>query len=241
MMMNNLSFIAGLFFYNYELIIHNVYYLYSYQYLSTTKPEKDKLTNPTLEELTTRKQYAQELLDKRLWDKWKAVKNLSNTPKQVILADLLHIGEIDHYRKTMQKGTFKLAFFPLSWGIALMELGNKKATWIGMIILSSFGVALAFFFNIANNEYLILYNTRLKVISESIYWEFFSLIFLILYIILTRIIVVDFILDRRQTKALNEALHQLIRYYNQQINRIKEKEEDVLETENETKAITKVP
>lgn len=224
LIMNNLTFIVGLFFFNYELIIHNVYYLYSYKYLNSTKPVTDALLNQTVSkgEIITRRGYAKDLLDMRTRDKWKTVKRLSDSPQQVILADLLHIGEIDRYRKDMRKGTFQLAFFPFAWGIGLYKLGYRIPVLISTISLAIIGVVIAMFFHLANNEFLMLQDTNFSFISESIYYEFFSLIFLLFYIVLTRIIISDFILDRRQTKALNEALRVLLNYYDKLL---KEEEE----------------
>lgn len=213
LIMNNLTFVMVLFLYNYELIIHNVYYMYSYSYFSSDRPKKDILTNPTVDEIVLRRTYAKELLDTRTRDKWKAVKNLARTPKQVILADLLHIGEVAEYRKLMLSGTFKLAFFPLAWGTGLYRISRRTIVLVGIISVAILGGVTTLFFNLANNEFLMLADTNFSYISESIFYEFFSLIFLLMYIIFTRVIIVDFILDRRQTQALNEALSSLIVYY----------------------------
>lgn len=213
LIMNNLTFVMVLFLYNYELIIHNVYYMYSYSYFSSDRPKKDILTNPTVDEIVLRRTYTKELLDTRTRDKWKAVKNLARTPKQVILADLLHIGEVAEYRKLMLRGAFKLAFFPLVWGTELYRISRRTLVLVGIISVAILGGVTTLFFNLANNEFLMLADTNFSYISESIFYEFFSLIFLLMYIIFTRVIIVDFILDRRQTQALNEALSSLIAYY----------------------------
>ena len=222
LMMNNLTFVMILFLYNYELIIHNVHYLYSYKYLSSKQSIKDALTNPTLEEIELRKTYVKDLLDIRTRDKWKAVKDLANTPRQVILADLLHIGEVDEYRKSMLRGTFKLAFFPLKWGTELYRLSKRLIVAIAIGSLATIGAVTTMFFYLANNEFLMLADTNFSFISESIFYEFFSLIFLLIYIILTRIIISDFILDRKQTHALNMALRNLLAYYNKLQTELKE-------------------